>query len=59
MPATKIVLQIFVAGALFFKEVISIPTVYSIFGGARGRMSGDGFSNSVRSGAYLLVTNGT
>jgi len=56
VPATKIVLQIFVAGALFFEVVTSVPAVYSILGGARGRMSGHVFFklSQVR---RLLVSN--
>ena len=35
----KIVLQIFVDGALFLEEVTSVPAVYSVSGGGRGRLS--------------------
>ncbi|MDA9461262.1 hypothetical protein B835_1153 [Enterococcus mundtii 3F] len=35
-PATKIVFQIFVAGALFSEKVTSVPAVYSVLGGAKG-----------------------
>jgi len=35
----KIVLQIFVDGALFLEEVTSVHTVYSVSGGGRGWVS--------------------
>ncbi|PTO38622.1 hypothetical protein C6P52_08510 [Enterococcus mundtii] len=38
-PSTKIIFQIFVNGALFFEEVTSVPAVYLVLGGAKGRMS--------------------